>query len=206
MNIKTNAALLAATLTALTALPAQAQQVVTASVNARAGLAPLTAISCDDVNFGVWRMPSRTTGGSTVITLTVSANNASGTTTATVTGNNTNVAVASGYNASLAATCAVTGATTVSATLPTTITNNVGLAFISSNHENLATPSVLSAMVATLTLGGTGVVIDSAGSGSFRVVGVLTVPQAVTTTNYGGYKTSTSATVSMTDQVASTPT
>ena len=204
MNIKTNAALLAATLTALTALPAQAQQVVTASVNARAGLAPLTAISCDDVNFGVWRMPVRTTGGSTVITLTVSANNASGTTAAAVTGNSTNVAVASGYTGATAATCSVTGATTVSATLPTSITNNVGLAFISSNHESLATPSVLSAMVATLTLGGTGVVIDSAGSGSFRVVGALTVPQVVTATNYGGYRTSTAATVSMTDAVAST--
>jgi hypothetical protein len=59
-------------------------------------------------------------------------------------------------------------------------------------------------MVATLTLGGTGVVIDSAGSGSFRVVGALTVPQVVTATNYGGYRTSTAATVSMTDAVAST--
>jgi len=204
MNGKLVAALLAAS--TLAAMPAQAQQVVTASVNARAGLAALTAVTCDDVNFGVWRVPTRTTGGSTLITLTVSANNASGTTSAAVTGNSTNVGTASGYIAATAATCTVTGATNVSATLPTAITNNVGLAFTSSTHETLTAPTTLSALTATLTLGGTGVVIDSTGSGSFRVVGVLTIPQAIVSANYGGYRTSTSATVSVTDSVTSNQT
>lgn len=198
MNGKLVAALLAAS--TLAAMPAHAQQVVTASVNARAGLAPLTAVTCDDVNFGVWRVPTRTTGGSTLITLTVSANNAAGTTSSAVTGNTTNVGVASGYIAPTAATCTVTGATAVSSTLPTAITNNVGLAFTSSTHESLSAPGTLSALNATLTLGGTGVVVDSAGTGSFRVVGVLTIPQAIVAANYGGYRTATPATVSVTDQ------
>ncbi len=204
MNGKLVAALLAAS--TLAAMPAQAQQVVTASVNARAGLAALTAVTCDDVNFGVWRVPARTSGGSTIITLTVSANNATGTTTTSISGNTTNVGAASGYIASTAATCTVTGATTVSATLPTAITNNVGLAFVGSNHETLNFPTSVAAMNATLTLGGTGVVVDSTGSGTFRVVGVLTIPQAIVAANYGGYKTATPATVSVTDAVSSNET
>ncbi len=204
MNGKLVAALLAAS--TLAAMPAQAQQVVTASVNARAGLAPLTAVTCDDVNFGVWRVPTRTTGGSTLITLTVSANNAAGTTTSTVSGNSTNVGLASGYIAPTAATCTVSGATNVSSTLPTAITNNVGLAFTSSTHESLRVPTTLSLLSATLDLAGTGVVIDSAGAGSFRVVGVMTIPQQIISANYGGYRTEASATVSVTDQISSTET
>jgi len=203
MNGKLVAAFLAAS--TLAAMPAQAQQVVSASVNARAGLAPLTNVVCDGVNFGVWRVPVRTSGGSTVIGLTVSANNAAGTTSSVLTGNVTNVGSASGYNAPEAGTCRVTGATTISTTLPTSISNNVGLAFTSSNHESLRTPNVLAALSATLSLGGVGVVIDATGAGSFRVIGDLTIPQAIIANNYGGYITSTSATVSVTDAVQSTP-
>ncbi|WP_353209293.1 hypothetical protein [Sphingorhabdus sp.] len=199
MKITMKAALLAATLTVLSAMPAQAQQVVTASVNARAGLAPLTSVVCDDVNFGVWRVPVRATGGTSIVTLTVSANTAAGVTTAAVTGNTSNVAVAGGYIAPTAATCVVSGATNISTTLPTAISNNIGLSFGSSTHESLRAPPTLATLSANLSLAGTGVVVDSLGAGAFRVVGVLTIPQAINAVNYGGYRTSNAATVSVTD-------
>ena len=199
MKITMKAALLAATLTALSALPAQAQQVVTASVNARAGLAPLTSVTCDDVNFGVWRVPVRSTGGTSIVTLTVSANTAAGVTTAAVTGNTSNVAVAGGYIVPTAATCVVSGATNISTTLPTAISNNIGLSFGSSTHESLRVPPTLATLSANLSLAGTGVAVDATGAGAFRVVGELTIPQAILAANYGGYRTSTAATVSVTD-------
>lgn len=201
-----NAALLAAVLTAFVALPAQAQTVtvVSTSVNARAGLSPVLAISCDAVNFGVWRVPIRNSGGLTEIGLTVSANNATGVTTFSVAGNTINVARDTSYLPPKAATCLVVGSRPVSTNLPTAISSNANLGFIASNHENLPTPSVLAELVANLALGGTGVAVDANGAGSFRVTGFLTIPEVIVQGNYGGYQTGTGtapsgATVSFTD-------
>jgi hypothetical protein len=205
MKMTMNAALLAAVFAAFGALPAQAQNTtVTASVNARAGLAPLFAVACDPVNFGVWRVPIRSGGATTLITLTVSANTAAGATTGTATGNTTNVSLNTDYDLPEAGICRVVGATTVSKTITTAITNNTNLGFIASNHESLATPSALAALSADLALAGTGVVIDTAGAGAFRVTGVLTIPATIVVGNYGGYQTGTGttaggATVSVTD-------
>ena len=207
MKMKVNAALLAAVLTAFVALPAQAQSTtstITASVNARAGLSPVLSVTCTPVNFGVWRVPARSTGGTTEITLTVSANTAAGVTTGTATGNTTNVALDSNYSVPDAATCSVLGSRPVSSTVPTAITGNTNLSFIASNHESLATPSALAALSANLTLAGTGVLVDASGNGAFRVVGVLTIPQTIVAANYGGYQTGTGttaggATVTFTD-------
>lgn len=212
MKMTMNAALLAATFTAFVALPAQAQitNTVTASVNARAGLAPLLAVTCDPVNFGVWRVPVRgiNSGGTTLITLTVSANNALGVTTYTPTGNLTNVSLAPGYNLPEAGTCRVTGAVKINSSLPVGITGNTNLPFIASNHELLPTPSLLADLRANLTLAGTQVNIDGFGAGSFRVTGVLTIPEPIVSGNYGGYQTGTGinngggATVSVTDTLS----
>lgn len=206
----------------VTALPAQAQKYevtvvnnnsvsttnttfsVTASVNARAGLASLFEVTCSPVNFGVWRVPVRSSGGTTRVFLDVSANDRTGISNAYLKGNTYLVSLASGYNPPEAGTCIVTGAVAVSTTLPTAISNNLNLSFIASNHEGLGTPGTLALLTADLRLfsGGAGtnpVAIDANGSGSFRVVGILTIPEEIKAENYGGYETGTGATVSVTD-------
>lgn len=187
--MKTKFLALALVSAAMIAVPAQAQDTVSANVNAVAGISPVLSLTCNDVNFGVWRVPVRSSGGTTAITLTVSANNSSGSTTATSGGNTTGVALASGYNVPNAATCTVNGSNNASQTIQSAISSNTGLKFGSSNHNNLNNPSQVAALTADLTLGGTGVVIGSTGAGTFRVTGVLTIPQTIAADNYGGYST-----------------
>jgi hypothetical protein len=191
---------------AVFSLPAQAADSATASVNAMAGLAPVLTLSCTDVNFGVWRVPVRSGGGVTTVTLTVDANNGAGTTTATAAGNTSSVSLSSEYLAPKAATCSVSGASVHTATIQTAIASNTGLTFGASTHESLATPGALAALSATLTLAGTGVVVDANGAGSFRITGTLSIPAAISASNYGGYKTQTgtganAATVTLTDAI-----
>lgn len=191
-----------------TALNASANDTVSASVNALAGLSPVLSLTCTDVNFGVWRVPVRSAGGTTTVTLSVSANTSAGATTATSGGNTTGVAAASGYNVPNAAVCTVNGSNNPSQTIITAIANNAALTFGASNHNNLNNPSqVVSGMSADLALGGAGVAINTSGAGTFRVVGVLSIPETIAANNYGGYRTSTggsggegnAATVTVTD-------
>lgn len=191
------------------ALQAHANDTVSANVNAVAGISPVLSLTCNNVNFGVWRVPVRSSGGSTTVTLSVSANNSAGATTAATGGNTTGVAIASGYNVPNAATCTVNGSNNPSQTIQTSIANNTGLIFGTSNHNNLSNPQQTASLSADLTLGGAGVQIGSTGSGTFRVTGVLTIPQTIVAENYGGYSTSSanmpdesvgnSATVTVTD-------
>jgi len=207
---KSLAAIGCAALLGLTGVNASANDTVSASVNALAGLSPVLSLACTDVNFGVWRVPVRSSGGTTSVTLTVSANTSGGSTTATSGGNTTGVALASGYNVPNAGVCTVNGSNNPSQTIQTGIDNNVALTFGASNHNNLNNPQqVVSGMAADLTLGGAGVAINTQGAGSFRVTGVLTIPEGIAETNYGGYRTSTggtdgegnAATVTVTDAV-----
>ena len=189
---------------AVISMQAQAVDTGTATVNATAGLAPVVVVSCTDVNFGVWRIPNRSSGGqTTVITLTTATNTSGAVTTATATGDTTSVALATGYVAPTAATCSVSGIMNKSATVRTAISANTSLTFAPSTHESLADPTALAALSAELTLAGTGVAIDGNGSGAFRVTGVLTIPAAIIGGNYGGYKTNgvNAATVTVTDQI-----
>lgn len=210
MRVKSNLPLMAAVLaaTTLAAAPAQAQSAdaVIASVDALAGLSPVLSMTCDSVNFGVWRIPTRTSGGTTTITLTVSANNSTGVTTATPGGNTTGAGLAAGYTAPVAATCTVSGSNNLSKTIQTSIAGATNLPFGPSAHNNLSTPATLATMTANLSLGGTGVVINGTGTGTFRVVGVLTVPQTIVTGNYGGYATLDAAQVLATDAETTTNT
>jgi hypothetical protein len=199
---KISAAVAMGTLAAIS-MQAQGADTGTASVNAIAGLAPVITISCTDVNFGVWRIPSRSSGGATTITLTTATNTAAAATTAAATGNTTSVALASGFVAPTAATCSVSGIMNKSATVQTSIASNTGLTFATSNHESLAHPTALADLRANLSLEGTGVVIDASGVGAFRVGGVLTIPNVIDASHYGGYKTNgvNAALVTVTDQI-----
>jgi hypothetical protein len=174
---------------AVAANQAVANDTVSATVNAKAGLSPVLSLTCSDVNFGVWRVPVRSAGGTTTISLDVSANTSAGATTPTVGGNTTNVAAASGYEVPEASICTVNGSNNVSSTIQTTIANNTGLSFGPSTHNNLKNPNTAAALTADLALKGAGVAIGATGSGTFRVIGVLTIPETIAEVNYGGYST-----------------
>ncbi len=203
MNGKLIAVLLAASTLAATPAHAAADSVV-ASVDATAGLSPVLSMTCDSVNFGVWRIPTRSTGGTTTITLTVSSNTAAGTTTATPGGNTTGAGLAAGYLPPLAATCTVSGSNNLSSTIQTAITGATNLPFGPSAHNTLSVPATLASMRANLALAGTGVAINGSGTGTFRVVGVLTVPETIVSGNYGGYRTEDAAQVLASDTLTTT--
>jgi len=189
------------------ATQANANDTVSATVNAKAGLSPVLSLTCSDVNFGVWRVPVRSTGGATTITLDVSLNTSAGATTPSVGGNTTNVAAASGYEVAEAAICSVNGSNNISKTIRTAITGNTGLSFGPSTHNNLKNPNTTASLSADLSLYEPGVAINAIGSGTFRVVGVLTIPETIAQIHYGGYSTRSggldsqgnSATVTVTD-------
>lgn len=209
MKIMTSKAVLAAAIAAtMIGAPsaASAQDSREATVQARAGIVPVLNLVCTPVNFGVWRMPIRSTGGTTTVTLTVaSGDQATALTTATATGNVASVALASGYQAPDAARCTVSGATKLNQTIQTSIRDNTNLLFGASTHDNLMNPGTPASLLANLSLATTGVAIDNNGTGVFRVAGVLTLPQTIAQANYGGYSTQgapegpTAATVTVTD-------
>jgi len=196
MRVKLTAAFLVAAI--LTALPAHAQFTVNTSVDARAGMARLTFVQCEGVDFGLWRIPTRNTGGATFINLTVTANDATGATVATVTGNTTSVSQDSRYPAT-AGICRVYNAETVSATLRTSIWQNVAMHMGGLPIYGQPAPTIQALVVADLALGGVGVAIDAVGDGAFRVVGTLTIPETIVAGNFGGYQTTGEGMVSVTD-------
>jgi hypothetical protein len=184
--------------TILNALPAHAQLTVNTAVNARVGLARLTYIECEGVDFGLWRVPTRNTGGATFINLTVSANDVTGVTTASPSGNAISVSQDSGHPPR-AGICRVFNVETVSSTLRTSIWQNVAMHMGGLPLYGHPAPTIQALVVADLALGGAGVAIDAMGDGSFRVVGTLTIPETIVAANYGGYQTTGEAMVSVTD-------
>jgi hypothetical protein len=193
--------------TTLTATPAQAQSAnsVSSSVDALAGLSPTLSLGCDGVNFGVWRIPTRTTGGVTTITLTVSANTRAGVTTATAGGNTTGVGLAAGYTGPTAGGCTLAGSNNVSKDVQSALAGASNMPFTGSTHNGLPLPTAPANLRATLSLAGTGISVNGLGIGEFRVVGVLTIPELIVAGNYGGYRTLDRAELLATDLVPVTP-
>lgn len=176
--------------TALIALPAQAQTTVpiNASVDTRAGLVPLYSLDCHGVDFGLWYVPIRSSGGKTFITLTVSANNAAGATTGTASGNIAEVSLYSGYPPK-AGTCYILGSPSVSLSLKTSIAQNVAMEMGGLNLYTGRIPTIQAEVIADLALTDDARVPVTNGAGSFRVVGVLTIPETIVLGNHGGYQT-----------------
>lgn len=194
MKIRLMAVFFAAT--TLAALPAQAQSsgtTMTTSVNARAGLAPVTTLRCldDGINFGVWREPVRSTGGATTITLNYTS---VGGTTVTVGGNSLNVGLAAGYNPPSVAACSLVGSLSREASVNTVVTTSPILLNVASNHESLATPQSMADLRASLITNAS-VTTDGNGDATIIVRGVLTIPETIVIDNFGGYKTKDKAAI-----------
>ena len=187
---------------AITLLGATGAQADTASdsVDAKAGLQPALELSCTDVSFGVWRVPVRSSGGTTTITLD-RAND-----TVAATGNTTRVAQSSSHASWVHSRgeCTVSGSTaadTTAADVTITGGNNMGFtgaAAATSGYVGLNAPGADATLGATLNAAATTTI--ASGSSTFYVGGVLTIPQDILSTNYGGYKTTSSATVAVDDK------
>ena len=175
-----------------------AAETATDSVEVYAGLAPVLELVCTDVKFGVWRVPVRDEGGTTTITLAENDD-------ATVGGPNvTGVALSNAAGAEPAAgSCAFTGsgatagADAMSVSMTTTVvgataadgslTGGSMIAAANNEYAGLDAPDTAATLEFTLSFP-TATAIDENGAGSFKIAGVLTIPEDIVTDNYGGYK------------------
>lgn len=187
--------------TALTSLIATSAMAESASdtVDATAGLQPALELSCTDVSFGVWRVPIRTSGGVTTITLDRDTDNVA-------TSGNTARVAQSNSDASWAHSrgeCTLSGSTAVDETAADiTISDNTDMPFVASPAANtgyIGLDAATTAATLTCSLDVPATATITSGSATFYVGGVLTIPQAIVADNYGGYKTSTPATITAND-------
>ena len=155
-------------------------------------------LTCADVNFGVWTVPTGDRGGVTTITMTVnSPDSPTALPTVTVGGASTNVAQ---IGADDAGRCKVEGAWNA---LTASIAANVAKPFTTSNHVVangvVKLPTVgASGVVADLTLSTLTPSVNAASEAYFYVIGTLTIPNNLVVGNYGGYRSSTPAVVTVT--------
>ncbi len=179
----------------LGSLGAQAQS-TSGSVNVIAGLSPVMKLTCSDVNFGVWRVPAGDRGGITTVTLRVNGDTQGAQTTADLTGVQTEVSLATGYQVPTAGYCKLEGSNGyVGSTASASINGATGMAFTTNNHDNLKLPLTAAGVTANLTLSTAAPVVTDLGEAHFRVVGAMTIPNNLVRANYGGYKAVTPATV-----------
>lgn len=187
-----------------------AAETATDTIDVYAGLAPVLELVCSDVKFGVWRVPTRTEGG--VTTITLSDDN----TTAVAT-NTTNVALSGAAIAQPAAgSCAFTGSagaageTAMDVSMATTVTSaSTAAGELTGGTMIAATSNEYAALDAATTAAALGfelsfpttTAVDSNGAGSFKIAGVLTIPETIVADNYGGYKQDGTITVTIDDGV-----
>lgn len=182
----------------LAAFGAQAQS--TGSVNVIAGLSPVLKLTCSDVNFGVWRVPTGDRSGVTTVTLRVNGDLQGAATTPELGGTQINVSLATGYQVPTAGYCKLEGSNGyLGSKAMASISGATDMAFTTSSHDNLKVPVTAAGVKANLSLSTTEPVVTDLGEAHFRVVGVMTIPNNLVRANYGGYAAVTPATVSVSD-------
>ena len=172
------------------------------TVDAKVGIQPAMELVCSDVSFGVWRIPART-GAATTITLDRDTG------TVTATGNTTRVAQSTSNASWLHSRgeCVLSGSTAATGTaVSITMSGSTAMSFDAANSSTTgfaglnAPTTAVTGMQATLDAPAT-VTLGAGGSATFYIGGVLTIPGTISANNYGGYKTTTSATVTANDGV-----
>ncbi len=156
-----------------------------ADIEAIAGIQPLVSLECTPINFGVWRVPVRASGGITSVLVPPVLGS-----TATLSGNVASVAAsAKAGHAATPGVCTFTGSSAPDGTT-LALTTQLGMADMAgdaSAYVGVAAPSgLIFNMTAQLTTP-TGIV-TTGGSSTFYVGGTLEIPSVVAATNYGGYK------------------
>ncbi len=193
MNKFTKRILVTALLAGSLATTAQAET-ASDTIDVFAGLKSIMKLTCTDVNFGVWRVPTGVrTGGATTITL-----DASNQATRTA-GSADKVALSTVFEAPRTGVCNVTGSTLTSglgavtlngaATATGSFITNGGTGF---NSEVLAAPGTpVESFTYTLNLSSSTPTISGTGTATFTIQGTMSIPDALSAANYGGYKSTT---------------
>ncbi len=170
---------------------------VTSSIDAKAGLQPALEMTCTPLSFGVWRVPVRTGTGVTTITLDAGANSV------TAGGELNRVAKSSNgawiHNKGV---CTVSGSRAADNTLASITVNSssgTNMAFIgdAASFTSLAAANTPADLRATLDVPTSSTF--QTGATTFNIGGVLTIPGTIIAANYGGYKTSTAASITAAD-------
>lgn len=162
-----------------------AAETATDTIDVYAGLSSVMELSCTDLNYGVWIVPTGGRSGTTTVSLT-SDNN-----TSITAGSSTGIALSANYAAPAAASCTVTGSTAADGTTGqvnftgtgTFVANAGGTGF---NAETIAEPTTALTSF-YYSLAHTTPTAMSSGATSFKVYGTITIPDGLTTANYGGY-------------------
>lgn len=170
-----------------------------ATIDVYAGLSSVMELTCSDVNFGVWRVPTGTrSGGATTVSLTSSD------TTSITSGGTDKIALSTKYEAPKSGKCIVSGSTAAdSAKGAASITAGDTGSFVTNggtgfNNETLAAPTaVVSGFTYSLAVTEGSPTINS-GAASFGITGTMVIPDSLTNDNYGGYQAS-SVTVTFND-------
>ena len=202
----TKISLCAAVVAASLATTAQAEEAST-TVNVYAGLASVMELTCSDVSFGVWRVPTGSrAGGTTTITLVEG-----GTASTTTGGDGVALSVAHVSHAPKAGECTVSGSSKVSgdgaANIGGGIADITG-SFVAAGADDefftgLKVPTTaLTALNYTLRLSNYTPTVTGSGGTIFKVFGEMVIPNDLGSSNYGGYKAGTIA-VSFDDTNAS---
>ena len=162
-----------------------AAETATDTVDVYAGLAPVLELSCTDVNFGVWRVPTGDRGDTNTITLAANNN-----TTVQGSGMSTRIALSTTYNSEppFAGSCTVAGSNAAddaegSAFLSVTSGTLIGTTGNSYSSQNTA-PTDAAILTYTLAVSDATPAISS-GAASFNITGVMTIPQVLVVANYG---------------------
>jgi len=198
---KPGQALLAGLLLAVALLPglAMAESAINPSVDATVGIHPMLTLTCSPVNLGVWRVPPRTTGGTTRIMLDIDHPELG-----TQVYLNTKVAKAQAYadwDADFG-TCTLTQSRALdqsSATIK--IANNrllkvdpADLSFTNINRGRSGSSIRVDVYVPTL-------VKIMNGTATFKVGGGLTIPQKIEFVDHGAYRTSIRPMITVDDRM-----
>ncbi|HEY7884494.1 MAG TPA: hypothetical protein VIC08_06045 [Cellvibrionaceae bacterium] len=172
-------------------------ETATDTIEVYAGLAPALELSCTDVHFGVWRVPTGNRGGATNITLT-RQNDA-------LAGDNAGRMALSenpAFNGPQAGSCNVTGSSATTGNGQAILVGESPQQTVSGTLAAIADVSDYKFGTIAIPGGGAGTMaytlgvsnrtppISETGTASFSIVGVLTIPNNITSDWFGGYKSS----------------
>jgi hypothetical protein len=180
-------ALITVALLASAASRADTGDVATTTLEVTAGLVPVMTLDCTDVSFGDYLVPTGSRGGATIVTLNSSGN-------ASFSGGTEGVALASSGAQPSVGSCTVSGSQAADDTAGA-VTFEISDDTLNADASNGPEAAVSDL---TFTLAATNDSNMSNGALTFSVHGTLSIPNDLTESHYGQYR-SESVTVSFDD-------
>lgn len=176
------------------------------TIEVYAGISPVLAMNCTDLNFGVWLLPVGTRAGPTYIEIASSGAATAQLTDAAGVADNA-VSLSAKFDAPAAGVCTVTGSQVGGAGVTGTATITTGgLAGTLIPGENASAVNYpgaaaigLGSFTYAIALSTATPAISAEGTAVFMVVGNMMIPAAVMVTHYGAYTGTAGRTISFDD-------